>query len=122
MRKLFARRDARSCSCATEAKAEKSLWKLCKDGKLDEVRSALARGEDVNDKDSDGITALMWAVRNKHNSIVKLLLDQQGVKTNEKDIYGLTALHCAPSRLLFAAAQWSAVAPLMFFSFISTPG
>ena len=33
------------------------LWLLCMDGKLDEVRSALARGEDVNDKNSNGGTA-----------------------------------------------------------------
>ena len=72
------------------------LWRLCRDGKLDEVRSALARGEDVNDKDSYGQTALMWAVIWSHNSIVKLLLDQPGVKTNEKNnLDGGTALHCA---------------------------
>ena len=71
------------------------LWELCQDGKLDEVRSALARGEDVNDKDSIGETALMNAVCGRHNSIVKLLLDQPGVKTNEKDNHGHTALHVA---------------------------
>ena len=71
------------------------LWKLCEDGKLDEVRSALARGEDVNDKDSLGYTALMRAVIWKHNSIVKLLLDQPGVKINEKNNLGWTALHMA---------------------------
>ena len=41
------------------------LWHLCVDGKLDEVRSALAGGEDVNDKDSIGWTALMRAVWNQ---------------------------------------------------------
>ena len=75
------------------------LWELCKDGKLDEVRSALACGEDVNDKDKDkdinGWTALMWAICQSHNSIVKLLLDQPGVKTNEKNNHGGTALHLA---------------------------
>ena len=72
------------------------LWDLCWAGKLDEVRSALARGEDVNDKDPFGITALMCAVIWSHNSIVKLLLDQPGVKINEKDNgLGHTALHCA---------------------------
>ena len=56
------------------------MWELCLDGKLDEVRSALARGEDVNDKDSiNGYTALMFAVCERHNSIVKLLLDQPAV-------------------------------------------
>ena len=71
------------------------LWKLCYDGKLDEVRSALARGEDVNDKNSNGYTALTLAVLNSHNSIVKLLFDQPGVKINEKDNNGRTALHFA---------------------------
>ena len=71
------------------------LWILCRDGKLDEVRSALARGEDVNDKDSLGMTALMLAVANSHNSIAKLLLEQPGVKINEKNNYGWTALHRA---------------------------
>ena len=92
MKKLFGRRDE------TEAKAKKeniNLWKLCHDGKLDEVRSALARGEDVNDKDSWGTTALMYAVLGRHNSIVKLLLDQPGLKTNERSNIGATALHWA---------------------------
>ena len=71
------------------------LWILCRDGKLDEVRSALACGEDVNNKKSGGNTALMLAVLKKHNSIVKLLLDQPGVKTNEKNNRGYTALHWA---------------------------
>ena len=29
-----------------------ALWKLCANGKLDEVRSELAQGGDVNDNDS----------------------------------------------------------------------
>ena len=71
------------------------LWELCRDGKLDEVRAELARGGDVNDKNANGSTALMWAVGNGHNSIVKLLLEQPAVKTNEKDNYGYTVLHLA---------------------------
>ena len=71
------------------------LWKLCYDGKLAEVRAALARGEDVNSKDSNGNTALMHAVVYNHNSIVKLLLDQPAVDVNVKNIRGRTALHWA---------------------------
>ena len=72
------------------------LWTLCMDGKLAEVRSALARGEDVNSKDSSGTTALMLAVWYKHNSIVKLLLDQPAVDVNVKsNNVGWTALHIA---------------------------
>ena len=71
------------------------LWQICRYGKLDEVRAELARGGDVNDKDPNGPTALMFAVLKGHNSIVKLLLEQPAVKTNEKDIAGSTALHWA---------------------------
>ena len=73
------------------------LWELCQEGKLAEVRAALARGEDVNSKDSIGWTALMCAVLKKHNSIVKLLLDQPAVDVNVKDKWGQTALHDAAS-------------------------
>ena len=70
------------------------LWKLCENGKLDKVRAELARGGDVNDKYSaNGWTALMHAVRNGHNPIVKLLLDHPAVQTNEKTNSGWTALH-----------------------------
>ena len=71
-----------------------ALYQLCCEGKLDEVRAALARGGDVNNKDSYGTTALMYAVWNSHNSIVKLLLEQPAVKVNEKDnLDGRTALY-----------------------------
>ena len=46
----------------------------------------MAGGEDVNSKDSSGRTALIIAVLNKHNSIVKLLLDQPTVDVNVKDV------------------------------------
>ena len=72
-----------------------ALNQLCYEGKLDEVRAELARGGDVNDKDSNGTTALMWAVWKGHNSIAKLLLEQPAVKVNEKSNIGSTALHYA---------------------------
>ena len=75
-----------------------ALWQLCIDGKLPEVRAALAQGGNVNDKNSNGTTALMWAVANSHNSIVRLLLDQPAVKVNEKSNFGFTALHWAAWR------------------------
>ena len=72
------------------------LWKLCEAGRLDDVRAALARGEDVNSKDLDGQTGLMFAVENKHNSqLVRLLLEQPTADLNYPDIAGSTALHYA---------------------------
>ena len=62
------------------------LWELCRDGKTAEVRSSLARGEDVNEKNSIGRTALLLALENKHNSIVKMLLDQPAVDVFSSDL------------------------------------
>ena len=71
------------------------LWELCEKGKLTEVRAALARGEDVNSKNGDNQTGLMWAVKRNHNSIVKLLLEQPTTDLNCIDFDGKTALHHA---------------------------
>ena len=71
------------------------LWRLCLSGKLAEVRAALARGQDVNIKDEGNQTGLMWAVDNKHNSVVRLLLEQPTTDLNRTDLNGETALHHA---------------------------
>ena len=53
------------------------LWQFCLVRELDKVRVALARGEDVNSRQTFfGILALMSAVREKHNSILKVLMKQ----------------------------------------------
>ena len=72
------------------------LWQLCMAGELAKVRATLARGEDVNSSQAIwGISALMWAVRMKHNSIVRVLIEQPGLEVNMRDGLGLTALHWA---------------------------
>ena len=70
------------------------MWKLCEDGKDAEVRAALARGEDANSKDENNRTGLMWAVMNKHSSVVRLLLEQPTSDLNTSvNFNGRTALH-----------------------------
>ena len=70
------------------------LWKAW--GNLKAVRAALTRGEDVNSKDVGGGTPLRWAVVNKENSIVRLLLEQPALDLNlADDKEGDTALHLA---------------------------
>ena len=53
------------------------------------------RGEDINSKDRDNVTGLMWALLKKHNSIARLLLEQQTLNLNCTSVNGKTALHYA---------------------------
>ena len=64
-------------------------------GILDEVRRALAKGEDVNSKDEHNRTGLMYAVWKNHNPVVRLLLEQPTVDLNCTNQNGTTALHYA---------------------------
>ena len=72
-----------------------SLADLCSNGNLEDVRQALARGEDVNKVDQDGRTGLMWAVYYTQNAIVELLLSQPSLDVNLVNCDGWTALHYA---------------------------
>ena len=72
-----------------------NLPSYCHAGKLDLVRSALARGVDVNIKNDVGMTGLMVAMRQNQNSIARLLLEQPTVDLNCVDKLWTTALHHA---------------------------
>ena len=50
------------------------MFHLCADGDIENVRTALENGADVNGRGTGGCTGLMFALRNKHNSVAKLLL------------------------------------------------
>ena len=56
--------------------------RLCRDGRLEKVRAALARGEEVNQRDVYGSTGLMLAARNGREDVVELLLQQPGLDVN----------------------------------------
>ena len=81
------------------------VWILCKDGNLGEVRGSLSRGQDVNSKDDNNRTGLMWAVMHRHNSIVRLLLEQPTVDLNAVNNGGRTALHHAAEFVNAEAVQ-----------------
>ena len=55
------------------------------------MKWALCNGADVNAKDGDGKTALLWAARNGNEKAVTLLL-KAGADANAMDCYGNTAL------------------------------
>ena len=81
------------------------LWKLCANGKVTEVKAALAKGADVNGRNGGNETALMTTagqvVCQCHGGcqevILKLLLEQPSIKVNLVDMEGCTALHYAAS-------------------------
>ena len=74
-----------------------SFANLCSTGNLEEVRAALARGEDVNGVIARPInqTGLMLAVMKGCNSIVRFLLEQPTLDLNQTDNERSTALHYA---------------------------
>ena len=63
---------------------ENYMVALCKLGKLEMVRQAIAHGASVNSK-RDGITCLMAAVAKSHVKIVSLLLEHPEIAVNAKD-------------------------------------
>ena len=71
------------------------LWKLCEEGRLDEVREALANGVSVNSRSEDNTTGLMLALKHHHNYIVEFLLEQPSLDLNIITFSGKTALHFA---------------------------
>lgn len=70
------------------------LMKSSRDGNLDELRAMISSGADINEKDKNGVTALMLAADNSHPEVVSLLL-KNGADPSLVEIYGNTALHYA---------------------------
>ncbi|KAI5810769.1 hypothetical protein BZA77DRAFT_162222, partial [Pyronema omphalodes] len=63
------------------------------------VQILLKRGVNINLADSKNRTALSWASEKSHESVVKLLLDTDGIDINSKDdVYGQTALSWASEK------------------------
>ena len=84
--------------------AGQSLWKLCdrtkSEGLLEEVRTAIAQGTDVNEPDnyqSHGSekTPLLWALFWGHHDVALELLDHPEIDVNRYDSAGYNALHFA---------------------------
>lgn len=70
------------------------LIDAARDGDYEAVESLLNAGVDVDAKDNDGWTALMWAAGLGRERIVRLLLNA-GADVNAKNKYGSTALMSA---------------------------
>jgi ankyrin repeat protein len=68
-----------------------------KKGLLEDTRSAISSGADINKKRNDGATPLLIASLNGHTEIVKLLLES-GADNSIADDYGFTPLLIASQK------------------------
>lgn len=82
-----------AASTAQAGQLENQLIDAAKIGNVKKVRSALAEGANVNAKDNDGHTALIYAAGVGHADVAKLLLDKgANIEAKAKDKWGGTAL------------------------------
>lgn len=65
--------------------------KAAENGDIDQVKVSLAWDVDINSKDQEGWTALMWAAARNHPQIITLLLECNA-DINALDYEGMTAL------------------------------
>lgn len=72
----------------------KSLDQAIVDGDVEQVKSQLSAGADVNSKNRMGWTLLHTAIRNRRSEIINLLIDK-GADVNARDNRGRTPLHFA---------------------------
>jgi ankyrin repeat protein len=73
-----------------------SMHEAALNGQLEMVKDLLGKGLNVNLKDQDGRTPLMYASFNGHVEIIQLLIDK-GAQVNVFDSYGRTPLMMASS-------------------------
>ena len=77
---------------------EDLFLEACKGGDVAKVNSAIVLGVDINIKDADGWTGLLWAIVNKQENIVDILLAHPAIDINGRGSSGcfplpLAALH-----------------------------
>jgi len=70
------------------------LVNAAREGAVEEVRSLLANGADVNSTDDKGCTALHWAAEKGHGEVVRLLT-ANGAKIDARDNWAATPLYAA---------------------------
>ena len=76
---------------------ERGIWQLASGGELAELKKALKEKESdlIQQKDSDGLTVLHWAVDGDQPEVLSFLLGVAGIDVNVVDGQGQTALHYA---------------------------
>ena len=91
-----------------------SFWQIVERGTLSEVEAAIAKGADVNARDENTWTVLMWAVMHHREPDVITVLLKAGSRVNDTERWGSTAIMFNDSQeeliplLLTAGAQINA--------------
>ncbi len=85
------KQHAVSTKTQNSAISDMEFMKLCRIGNADDVKNAIMSGANVNAKDSDNMTILMFAVAEGRIDMAKLLL-QNGADVNAANDDGMTAL------------------------------
>ncbi len=98
------RTQAKAATTKPSVMSDGDFLKLCKYGDARKVEAAIMNGAEVNTKDNDGWTALMWAARNGHTEIAELLL-KHGAEVNAKNNDGETAFIYAVLRVNVDVAE-----------------
>ena len=99
---LEAARDAAKKNLSEE-EAERLGIALCKEVQresqvnINKVKTLISAGANVDARDADGMTALMWASVNGHDDVAELLI-RIGANVNLKDNFQWTALMWASGR------------------------
>lgn len=75
---------------------DNSFFEAAVNGQFVKIMKLLENGIDVNLKDQEGRTALMYAAFNGHTAIMEKLIEK-GASVNLRDAYGRTALMLASS-------------------------
>jgi len=75
--------------------AQKDIAFYAKLNRPNMIRQLIEKGESVDKKDEEGMTALHWAVDRGHEDLVKLLLTEFKANINAQDGDGSTPLHYA---------------------------
>ena len=84
-----------SAGAVEAATTETQFLELCKSGTSQEIEAAIKSGADVNAKDDNGVTALMFAAVNNTNPEVIKVLINAGAEVDHKNKFGHKALYYA---------------------------
>ena len=74
---------------------EEELINACGNDILEEIKSIIEKGGDINAKSNCGWTPLMWASVNGHLDVVKYLIIEGKANSNIRNNEGKTALDLA---------------------------